>query len=123
MGDFNDDPINSSIKDHLKTLDKEENAVMKTLFNPMERMHSKGIGSVAWRDGWNLFDQIIISAELTENDFSSYRFYKAGVFNNSYLTQKEGRYNRYPFRFDIDSQDGYSDHFPVYIYLIKEKQE
>ncbi len=123
MGDFNDDPTNISIKKHLKTLGKKDDVSMKELFNPMEKMHSKGIGTLAWRDGWNLFDQIILSSELLKRDFSSYRYYKAGVFNKSYLKQKEGQYNRYPFRFNTDSEEGYSDHFPVYVYLIKEKKD
>jgi len=123
MGDFNDDPNNKSIKKHLKTLSKKDGATIKSLFNPMEIMHSKGVGSLAWRDGWNLFDQIIVSTELTKTDFSSYRYYKAGVYNKSYLSQKEGQYNRYPYRFNTDSLNGYSDHFPIYLYLIKEKKD
>jgi hypothetical protein len=123
MGDFNDDPTNISIKKYLKTMDSKDEAAMKLLFNPMEKMFSNGVGSLAWRDGWNLFDQIMLSAEFIKNDFSSYRFYKAGVYNKSYLTQKEGRYNGYPYRFNIDLYDGYSDHFPVFIHLIKEKKE
>jgi endonuclease/exonuclease/phosphatase family metal-dependent hydrolase len=123
MGDFNDDPTNISIKKFLKAMDKKDKIALKSLYNPMEKMHSNGVGSLAWRDGWNLFDQIILSSELIKNDFSSYRFYKAGVYNKSYLTQKDGRYNKYPYRFDTNSQEGYSDHFPVYIYLIKEKKD
>jgi exonuclease III len=123
MGDFNDDPTNLSIKKYLKTMNMKNRPSFKSLFNPMEKMHSRGIGSLAWRDGWNLFDQIILSSELTKTDFSSYRYYKAGVYNKSYLTQMEGRYKKYPYRFSTDSQDGYSDHFPVYIHLIKEKRK
>lgn len=122
MGDLNDDPTSPSIKDVLKTKNQREEMKMKELYNPMEAMFKKGLGTLAYRDAWNLFDQIIISTELTKKDFSSYRFYKAGIFNKSYLETPQGQYKGYPFRsFANGFTGGYSDHFPVYIYLIKEK--
>ncbi len=122
MGDLNDDPINPSIKQVLKTKSKKEDLMLKELYNPMEEMYKKGNGTLAYRDAWNLFDQIIISTELTKKDYSYYRFYKAGIFNKNYLTNPRGKYKGYPFRsFANGFTGGYSDHFPVYIYLIKEK--
>jgi hypothetical protein len=123
MGDLNDDPTNSSLKNYLKTKRNIEDVKMKELFNPMEKMYLRGIGTLAWRDSWNLFDQIILSSELLKRDYSGYRFYKAGVYNKSYLSNRYGRYKRYPFRSFTNEgpTGGYSDHFPVYIYLIKER--
>lgn len=122
MGDFNDDPASPSIKKVLKTKSGREDMNLKELYNPMEAMYKKGLGTLAYQDGWNLFDQIIVSAELTKKDFSSYRFYKAGIFNKNYLQTASGRYKGYPFRsFATGFTGGFSDHFPVYIYLIKEK--
>jgi len=123
MGDFNDDPTSPSIKKHLKTKKKKENLKIKELYNPMEKMAKKGLGSLAYRDGWNLFDQMIISTELTKKDYSSYRYYKAEIFNKPYLTNPRGRYKGYPYRSFTGGgfTGGYSDHFPVYLYLVKEK--
>lgn len=122
MGDMNDDPTSPSIKDILKTKKERENVRLKELYNPMENMHKKGMGTLAYRDAWNLFDQIIMSTEFTKKDYSSYRFYKAGIFNKNYLQTPRGQYKGYPFRsFANGFTGGYSDHFPVYIYLIKEK--
>ena len=122
MGDLNDDPTSPSVKDVLKTKSNRENMKMKEFYNPMEEMHKKGMGTLAYRDAWNLFDQIIISTELAKKDYSSYRFYKAGIFNKSYLQTPRGQYKGYPFRSYANGYTGgYSDHFPVYIYLIKEK--
>ncbi len=122
MGDLNDDPINPSVKDVLKTKNEKKDLKLKELYNPMEDMYKKGMGTLAYRDAWNLFDQIIISTELTIKDYSSYRFYKAGIFNKNYLTTPRGKYKGYPFRSFVNGfTGGYSDHFPVYIYLIKEK--
>ncbi|AFL80990.1 putative extracellular nuclease [Aequorivita sublithincola DSM 14238] len=122
MGDMNDDPTSPSIKDVLKTKSVREDMKIKELYNPMEDMHKKGMGTLAYRDAWNLFDQIIVSTELAKKDYSSYRLYKAGIYNKSYLANPRGRYKGYPFRsFANGYTGGYSDHFPVFIYLIKEK--
>ncbi|PHR10554.1 MAG: endonuclease [Aequorivita sp.] len=122
MGDLNDDPTNESVKDVLKAKNDRENMKIKELYNPMEDMFKQGLGTLAYRDGWNLFDQIIISTELAKKDYSSYRFYKAGIFNKSYLATPRGQYKGYPFRSFVNGYTGgYSDHFPVFIYLIKEK--
>ncbi len=121
MGDLNDDPTSPSVKDILKTKKDKEKLEIKELFNPMEEMYAKGMGTLAYRDSWNLFDQIIVSTELTKKDFSSYRLYKAGIFNKKYLANPRGQYKGYPFRsFANGFTGGYSDHFPVYIYLLKE---
>jgi hypothetical protein len=121
MGDLNDDPISPSIKKVLKAERKRENVTLKGLFNPMAALYRKGLGTLAWRDSWNLFDQIIISEAFLRKDYSSYQFYKAGIYNKPYLTNSTGQYAGYPFRSFTDSgfTGGYSDHFPVYLYLIK----
>ncbi|HZH69653.1 MAG TPA: endonuclease/exonuclease/phosphatase family protein [Flavobacteriaceae bacterium] len=125
MGDFNDDPTNESIKKVLATKANRERIKMGELFNPMEEMYKKGYGTLAWRDGWNLFDQIIISSGFMSKDYSGYQFYKAGIFNPPYLSNPRGRYKGYPFRAFADGgfTGGYSDHFPVYTLLIKEVTE
>ncbi|MAO10992.1 MAG: endonuclease [Flavobacteriaceae bacterium] len=124
MGDLNDDPTSPSVKDVLKAKENREDVKLKELYNPMEEMYNKGIGTLAWRDSWNLFDQVIISKELLERDYSSYRFYKAGIYNKSYLANPRGRYKGYPYRsFAGGFTGGYSDHFPVYIFLVKEISE
>src|SRR5690606_18590374 len=61
MGDFNDDPTNKSIKKILGTRKDKNETLAGELFNPMENMLKKGMGTLAFRDGWNLFDQIFIS--------------------------------------------------------------
>ncbi|MBZ9632330.1 endonuclease/exonuclease/phosphatase family protein [Salegentibacter sp. LM13S] len=121
MGDFNDDPVNKSFKEILKTEAEQNDLNLHQLYNPMENMLKKGMGTLAYRDGWNLFDQILVSGGLTGKDYSSFQFYKAGIFNKKYLITENGQYKGYPFRSYGYSgyQGGYSDHFPVYIYLIK----
>ncbi|WP_299259207.1 endonuclease/exonuclease/phosphatase family protein [uncultured Aquimarina sp.] len=122
MGDLNDDPDNDSVKKVLAAKSEKEDVTLKGLYNPMYNMSKKGIGSLAWRDSWNLFDQIIVSKGLLDKDYSTYKYYKAGVYNKNYLANPRGRYKGYPYRSFANGAytGGYSDHFPVYIYLIKE---
>jgi hypothetical protein len=123
MGDLNDGVYNESVKGVLETKRYKDDLKMPTdLWNPFENIYYEGIGTIAWRDSWDLFDQIMITQPITiDNDFSSYRFYKAGIHNPVYLQNPRGRYKGYPFRsFANGWTNGYSDHFPVYIYLIKE---
>jgi Predicted extracellular nuclease len=122
MGDFNDDPINNSLLKNLRAKGKQENLKEGDLFNPMYKMYKDGVGSLAYRDSWSLFDNIIVSQGLLGDDRSTYKFYQAKVFNEPFLTQQNGQYKGYPFRTFAGGayQGGYSDHFPVYMYVIKE---
>ncbi len=122
MGDFNDNPTNASIKDILKAKKDRKDVGLKGIYNPMEAMAKKGLGSNAYRDSWSLFDQILITKPLLEKDYSSFRFYKAGIFGKNYLINKKGRWKGYPFRSFADGgfTNGFSDHFPVFVYVIKE---
>ncbi|GGW25288.1 endonuclease/exonuclease/phosphatase family protein [Arenibacter certesii] len=121
MGDLNDDPTDYSLKKILKIKTKEEILEPTELYNPMENLHKKGIGSLAYRDRWNLFDQIYFTANLYLDPHPGYKFWKAGIYNPSYLIDKKGRYKGYPLRTYANGNyvGGYSDHFPVFIFLIR----
>lgn len=119
MGDLNDGPYNKSVKIELGAKAKKEETKERGMYNPMEEMSNKGIGTLAYRDAWDLFDQMILSEPLIRKDYTSYRFWKAGVYNKPFLTQTSGQYKGYPLR-NSNGQVGFSDHFPVYLYLIKE---
>ncbi len=124
MGDLNDDPTNKSVSKHLNTTDDPSGMPGDVLYNPFAKLHAQGIGTLGYRDSWNLFDQIIVSKSLTGKDFSTYKFYQAKVFNEKFLIQQEGRFKGYPWRtYSYGAYiGGYSDHFPVYIYLVKKVQ-
>ncbi|MDP3352573.1 MAG: endonuclease/exonuclease/phosphatase family protein [Flavobacteriaceae bacterium] len=126
MGDLNDDPVNSSLKNILKTKSNHKKIDEGEIYNPFEEMFKNGLNTLGYRDNINLFDQIFFTSTLVSNntDFSSYRFYKAGIYNPSYVINKEGQYKGYPMRSYSFSTyaGGYSDHFPVYIHLIREQK-
>lgn len=121
MGDFNDDPVDDSMFKILKAIGKQEKMTPGDFFNPMYKLFKDGIGSLAYKDSWNLFDQIVITPALLGDDKSTYKYLKTRVFNEKFLTQKDGNFAGYPFRTFVGETytGGYSDHFPVYIFLTK----
>lgn len=122
MGDLNDDPNSGSLKHVLKTEGKRYKVKKGDLYNPMEALAKKGLGSLAHNDSWNLFDQLFFTEALLGENTSGYRYWKSGIYNKPYLMTASGRYKGYPFRSYTGGKytGGYSDHFPVYMYLIKE---
>ncbi len=122
MGDLNDDPSSPSVREVLNAKQKKEQVKPGSFFNPMYDYYKKGIGTLAYQDAWSLFDQIIISHGWINEKAGGYQFYQAHVHNKSYLTQTTGQFRGYPLRAYVGStyMGGYSDHFPVYLYLLKE---
>lgn len=123
MGDLNDDPVNKSVSKFLGAKCDTTGIKNSDLFNPMCDLLKSGIGSLAYRDSWNLFDQIIITGNTVKGDKKSYMYYTTKIYNEAFLMQKEGAFKGYPFRTYVGTtyQGGYSDHFPAYMYIIKEK--
>jgi len=125
MGDLNDDPTNNSLKKVLKTKARKARVKKGDIYNPMEDLFRRGENTLVYRDNINLFDQILITAPLLskKKDYSTYKMYKTGVFKPTYLTTQTGKYKGYPFRSFSRSKfiGGYSDHYPVYMYLIKDE--
>lgn len=122
MGDLNDDPYNESCATILAAK-KDLNEVKDgQLYNPLWKTLDKGIGSLAYADQWNLFDQIIVSSEIAHSDPGKLKLWKAEIFNKPFLTQQEGRYKGTPLRTHAGGvwTNGYSDHYPTLIYLVKE---
>ena len=123
MGDLNDDPIDPSVMQVLGAEGKPDKVKKRGLFNPMWKMYKDGVGSLAYKDSWNLFDQIILSEPLIREKNDSWKLYKTRVFNKPFLIQKDGQFAGYPFRTFAGGAyiAGYSDHLPVYVVLVKEQ--
>jgi hypothetical protein len=122
MGDLNDDPTDISVTRYLNTSGDRKRLKEGQLYNPFVDYARRGIGTLAWRDSWNLFDQIIVTQSLLDTTGGSIRYHRAEVFNKPFLRQQEGRFRGYPFRSFGGGVylGGYSDHFPTYIFLLKE---
>ncbi len=124
MGDFNDDPINSSIKEVLGAKKNKKNLKDDEMYSPMENMYKKGMGTLAYRDGWNLFDLMFLSKNLVDTKpQEDYKLFKTEIYSTPKLIAKEGQFKGYPRRMyggDTFDAQGYSDHFPVFSVLIRE---
>ncbi len=128
MGDMNDDPMDRSMKDELGAKAEIADVGPGDLYNPWyNTLAKKGQGTLSYQGSWNLFDQIVFTPNLLEGidkkDFSKLTFLKHKIQRRDYLLQREGRYKGTPKRTHASGVwlDGYSDHLPVAIYLIKEK--
>jgi hypothetical protein len=119
MGDLNDGTYNKSVKEGIGAKLKKSEVKKKGIYNPFEQMAKDGNATLFYRDSGDIFDQIMLSEAYITNDFSGWQYWKAGIYNKQFLIQTTGQYKGYPLR-NSPSQPGFSDHFPVYVYLIKE---
>ena len=87
----------------------------------MTELYKKGYGSYKYRGDWDMIDQFLLSKNLVD-DRNGLFFLAAGVFNEKYLINPEGKYKGYPFKSFAGGKflNGYSDHFPIYLFLAKE---
>ena len=124
MGDFNDDPVSSSLKNHLKAaLSPKDLSAETPYLNLMYPLYKRGVASLAYQDAPNLFDQIIVSGNVISDEVGKgYSVYKAEIFAPPYLINKEGNFKGYPFRsWNGDTfTGGYSGHFPAFVVLQRE---
>jgi len=124
MGDLNDDPDNKSVTEALGCQFSTKKMSKKNdLYNPWNDMlRKKGQGTLFWDGTWNLFDQIIMSANMIGNDRSDFKFFKNEIYMPEYMISKEGKSKGGPKRTHLSGiwLDGFSDHFPTQIYLVKE---
>jgi endonuclease/exonuclease/phosphatase family metal-dependent hydrolase len=124
MGDLNDDPTNESCATILDAKKEASEVAPKELYNVFWKTLEKGIGSLSYNNQWNLFDQIILSHELINGDEKKLHYWKSEVFYRDFLIQQEGRYKGIPLRTHAGGiwLNGYSDHLPTAVYLVKEKK-
>ena len=124
MGDLNDDPTSPSVAKVLGAKGEIKSVKDGELYNPWVDFINRGIGTLAYNDSWNLFDQIILSSGFLKKEQKGFFFHAAHIFNKQFMVTKTGRYKGYPMRtFDGNIYNGgYSDHFPTYCIFLKELQ-
>lgn len=121
MGDLNDDPQDKSVAKVLGGKKDRNKAKAHEFYNPWWKKLDEGIGTLAYKSSWNLFDQIIISGNLANAPENQWHFYRADVLNKDFLRDTEGNRQGYPLRtFAAGAYlNGYSDHFPTEIFLVR----
>jgi endonuclease/exonuclease/phosphatase family metal-dependent hydrolase len=138
MGDMNDDPHDRSMAEALGGKRKMKDVEPGGLWNPWWDVLASGTGTLQYQGAWNLFDQILLSHSLLdlENmkdnkpvvpskiDCQTLKYFKHQIFSRDYLFQKEGKYKGNTLRTQAGGVwlDGYSDHLPTVVYLIKEQK-
>ncbi|MCW3127171.1 MAG: endonuclease/exonuclease/phosphatase, partial [Bacteroidetes bacterium] len=114
MGDLNDDPTSPSVAKVIGAKGDKEKVKKGEMYNPWVKFIKNGIGTLAYNDAWNLFDQIIVSYGYLNQEQNGYFYSKAMIFKKDFMIQQTGNYKGYPLRtFDGNNyQHGYSDHLP-----------
>jgi predicted extracellular nuclease len=127
MGDFNDDPEDISITEGLNAGDSYHPIVNLAY---IARAQDTTVGTLAWFDGWNMFDQIMVSRPLyfanahRTNDnggaASNPSQPKIKVYKRPWMLQHGGKYEGWPLRTFAGKKymNGFSDHLPVYTDLV-----
>ena len=126
MGDMNDDPGNNSMVKQLGCVSKVKEAkTARDMYNPWyNTLYKVGQGTLMYKGKWNLFDQIVMSGNMVGKDYSDLKYYQHAIFLRDYLFQQEGKFRGSPLRTHAGGVwlNGYSDHLPTQIYLLKEKK-
>ena len=128
MGDLNDDPQNKSCSEAVGAKKEIKDCLAEpgSCFNPWWNILNRGIGTLGYKGNWNLFDQIIFTDYFLKNFESKEKptltCLRAEVLNRKFLRSNEGDRQGYPLRTFSGGVflNGYSDHFPTMIYLVKE---
>jgi len=129
MGDLNDDPSDKSLTEGLKCKPEINKTNDGEMYNPWYNVLVKqGKGTLTYNGAWNLFDQIVMTPNLLDRkgkkDYSKLTYLNKQIFIRDYLLQTEGKYKGSPKRTHAGGVwlDGYSDHLPVVVYLVKEQK-
>ncbi len=140
MGDLNDDPDNKSLSKSMGCKYTPADVSGKNdIFNPwLHMLRTIGQGTLLYNGEWNLFDQILMTGNMVDknmilvkqkpsqesiNTDGGLTFYFCEVVRRDYMTLQSGRSKGGPKRTTSGGEwkNGYSDHFPTCIYLLKEK--
>ena len=119
MGDFNDSPEDRSVSEILGVRDDGQISPSPGLNNLMYPYKGSGKGTIYHSGvvpGWDLFDQVMVSAALLSGVKLTVRFKRAYIFESPWLLDSYGKPNR-SFRGPVYT-GGYSDHLPVYFDLV-----
>ena len=122
MGDMNDKPTDPSMAVYMHGKENIDEVGKEDFFSPFVSMLKSGYGSLAYQGEWNIYDIIVVNANLCRGEGLKIRpivkkkFY-GRIFNPPFMTQQEGPYAGTPFRTFSGGAfiGGYSDHYPTYI--------
>jgi len=124
-GDFNDEPDDLSMQEHLKVKNPENSFESVDLVNLMFPVKYK-YGTHSFAGEWGVLDQFIVSGSLLEENSLFTKSNWVGIFNAPWLLKKNAANNDVPHRtFQGPAyKGGFSDHLPIFLDLkLSEKQK
>jgi len=128
MGDLNDNPMNNSIARVLGcrpvsiVTQHPDQLQSGEFYSPWADLLQTGQGTESYKHEWNLFDQIIISKLFVKSSGSKGWHYDRGeIYKPEFIIDTYKGHEGEPHRSFVGTHwiNGYSDHFPVAIYLKK----
>lgn len=118
LGDFNDEPYDSSLVKILKaTGDKHLVLDSNYLYNPMVALKTAGLGTHRHGDNWNLLDQCIVSRSVMPFLTDVRIFNTESMFLKSRSKFADPEKRPWPTYSGSKYLGGYSDHLPIVITL------
>ena len=123
MGDLNDNPTSEGVVHVIGAKADISDVAMSGIYNPWINMYKKGMGTEIYQGEWNLIDQIMVSGAFLKNPNDKWKYYKCEIFKKEFLTHKIGKDRGLPHRSFTIAQvwdNGYSDHFPVVMYMVSQ---
>ena len=121
MGDFNDTPEAPCIRDALQALPLAECSSDNHLVNLFASPSNLGFkGTLKYQDTWMIFDQIIISKSLLNNDLLHCTSSGARIIHDGFLLEEDRTYHGQKLNrtyLGPRYHGGFSDHLPVMLLL------
>lgn len=118
LGDFNDEPSDESIRDHLRAVTTADNLPAGTLLDTTAHIKAEGKGTFVYENKWDMLDHILVSPGLLDpagfrwKDGSSQRLEYPELFYQppypNALARPSTSYTKNDFH-----KKGYSDHLPL----------
>jgi endonuclease/exonuclease/phosphatase family metal-dependent hydrolase len=118
LGDFNDEPSDESIRDHLRAVTTSENLPAGTMLDTTAHIKAEGKGTFVYDNKWDMLDHILVSPGLLDSagfrwkEGSSQRLeYPELFYQPNYpgvIARPSTSYTKNDFH-----KKGYSDHLPL----------
>lgn len=121
MGDFNDTPDAPCIQQVLGARHPSASLDEEPLVNLFANSSDLGFkGTLKYRDSWMIFDQIIVSKSLINNDSVYCTSSDAQIIHEDFLLQEDPTYHGQKLNrtyVGLKYNGGFSDHLPVVLLL------
>lgn len=125
VGDFNDEPDNESLRDHLRVVKRADQMNGGSLLDTIAPLKDSGKGTIVYKNHWELIDHVIISPGLL--DAAGFKWKKGSTRRIDFpelifrprgkgeIPRPNQSYTRNDFH-----KTGYSDHLPVGCVLVQQ---